>query len=269
MTAVLADPLEVFQMKIDNVADASLGSTVDVSIEYLSGSEVFAEYSFLVSFAAADLQLLEALPGDAITACGWESFVFQQEPCPGCDEQLWRITAVADVEDGDNHPACLSTTGELARLRIKMPVDTNLAGELFTIDFYWLDCESNVLGNPAADTTYFGKFIFDHLGADRTGLDPNLGGPLPGCVAPDGVVPVRGINYHSGSVTITSELGLFGDVNGDGKINISDASYLIRYIYYAGPPPQDYLLGDLNMDGVTNVADAVFLFGYLFGLGML
>lgn len=262
----VASPLEVFEIGIDNVADATLGSTVDVSIRYLSGSEIFSGFDFLVSFDAVHLDWVGGFPGDAITACGWEDFSVQQIPCPGCEKQFYLISAVADIEDGNNHPTCHSTFGELARLRIKLPVSESMAGELFAIDFYWEDCGSNILTNPAADTTYFGKFIFDHAGSERTGLDPNLGGTLPGCVAPDGVVPVRSINYYSGSITLSSELGLYGDINGDGRVNIADCVYLIRYIFYNGPPPQDYLSGDVDMDGATNIGDALYLLDYLFGL---
>ncbi len=261
-----AGVLEVFQINLENVVDARLGSTVDVSIQYVSGSEIFNSFDFLVSFDADNLTLIDALPGNAIQVCGWEDFHFEQVPCPGCEKQLYRIWATADLDNGAQHPSCLSTYGELARLRIKMPVSPSFAGEMFNVDFYWQECGDNTLMNVAQDTTYYGKFVFDHSGSERTGIDPNLGGTPPDCIAPDDIVPIRAINYFSGSVTLSTELGLFGDVNGDGRVNISDATYLIAYIFYAGPPPQDYLSGDLNMDGNTDIADALFLLDYIFGL---
>ncbi len=260
-----ADQMEVFEIGIDNLDNIGLGQTVDIPINYLSGSEIFAGFSFLVSFDPTDIQLIEALPGAALTACGWEQFSVTPIACPGCDVQIYQIDATADIEDGDNHPTCLSEFGELAVLRLKMPAGAEYAGTLYSIDFYWDDCSSNSLTSSAVDTVWHGKFIYDYLGQDITDSDPNHGGTLPGCIAPDGVVPIRAINYRSGSVQLSSELGLFGDVNGDGKVNLSDVTYLLAYIFYSGPPPQDYLFGDIDQDGHANLGDAIFLFAYLFG----
>ena len=109
-----ADILEVFEIGIDNVGQVGLGQTVDIPIIYASGSEVFGEFTLLVSFDTYDLQFVDALPGAALTACGWEQFSVSPIACPGCDVQVYQIDAIADIEDGDNHPACLSEVGELA-----------------------------------------------------------------------------------------------------------------------------------------------------------
>jgi hypothetical protein len=260
-----ADQMEVFEIGIDNLGDIGLGQTVEVPINYLSGSEIFASFSFLVSFDATDIQFLEALPGEALTSCGWEQFSVTPLACPGCDVQTYQIDATADIENGDNHPTCLSEFGELVVLRLKMPVGASYAGNLYTVDFYWNDCSNNSLTSNAADTLWHGKFVYDYLGQDITGSDPYYGGTIPGCIAPDGVVPIRGINYRSGSVQLSSELGLFGDVNGDGRVNLSDVTYLLAYIFYAGPPPQDYLFGDIDQDGDVNLGDILYLFAYIFG----
>ncbi|MFH2054614.1 MAG: dockerin type I repeat-containing protein [bacterium] len=260
-----ADVMEVFEVNIDQLENVNLGQTVDISINYLSGSESFGSFSFLVSFDAADIQFIDAFPGEVLSTCGWEEFSVTPIPCPGCDEQLFLIEAVADIENGGSHPSCFSDYGELARLRLKMPVGEIYAGNLYPIDFYWNDCSNNSLASEAADTVWHGKFIYDYLGQDITGADPHKGGTITGCIAPDGVVPIRGINYQSGSVLMSSELGLFGDVNGDGRVNISDVTYLLAYIFYGGPPPQDYLSGDIDQDGDVNLGDAIYLFNYIFG----
>jgi hypothetical protein len=62
-----------------------------------------------------------------------------------------------------------------------------------------------------------------------------------------------------------------GNANGDGAINISDAVYLIAYIFAHGTAPGDcnYALGrgDANGDGVVNISDAVYLIAYIFAHG--
>ncbi len=55
-----------------------------------------------------------------------------------------------------------------------------------------------------------------------------------------------------------------GDPNGDLAINISDAVFLIEYIFKGGPPPFPLEAGDVNNDDTINVADAVYLINYIF-----
>ncbi|KPJ49816.1 hypothetical protein AMJ40_04675 [candidate division TA06 bacterium DG_26] len=53
-----------------------------------------------------------------------------------------------------------------------------------------------------------------------------------------------------------------GDVNGNGKIGVSDAIYLTSYLYRIGPPP--VADGDVNLDGKISVADANYLITYIY-----
>jgi hypothetical protein len=57
---------------------------------------------------------------------------------------------------------------------------------------------------------------------------------------------------------------IYGDVNADRVINVSDVVYLINYLFISGPPPQPLAAGDCNCDGVVNVSDVVYLINYLF-----
>jgi len=258
---VEADTMAAFEISLANIDNAGLGDTVVIPIEYVSGTELFASYDFLVSFDTDKLEFIDAFPGSAIVSCNWDQFSFTEVGSTGYGRQLYLISAVADVADA---AVCLPSSGELAQLRIKVPIDESAVGEVYSLDFYWENCESNVMLSGAEDTLWFGKFVYDYTGADITGQDPNLGGTPPGCITPNGVVPIRGINYHGGSITMTTELGLWGDCNGDGRVNVADIAFLIRFLFYAGPTPRDYLSGDLNQDGSVNIADAVRLIGYIF-----
>ena len=55
-----------------------------------------------------------------------------------------------------------------------------------------------------------------------------------------------------------------GDVNGDGALNISDAVYIINYIFASGNPPEEYAAADVNCDETVNVSDAVWIINYIF-----
>ncbi|MFA6354532.1 MAG: S8 family serine peptidase, partial [Candidatus Paceibacterota bacterium] len=58
-----------------------------------------------------------------------------------------------------------------------------------------------------------------------------------------------------------------GDANGDGSVDISDAVYLISYIFSGGPAPQPLAAGDANGDGSVDISDAVYLISYIFSGG--
>ncbi|KPJ50857.1 hypothetical protein AMJ40_01735 [candidate division TA06 bacterium DG_26] len=53
-----------------------------------------------------------------------------------------------------------------------------------------------------------------------------------------------------------------GDCNGDGRITIADATYLVAYIYRGGPAPIGQ--GDVNLDGRTTIADATSLVAFIY-----
>jgi hypothetical protein len=60
---------------------------------------------------------------------------------------------------------------------------------------------------------------------------------------------------------------LCGDASGDGSVDISDAVYLIAYIFSGGPAPNPLLAGDANCDGSVDIADVVYLISYIFSGG--
>lgn len=55
-----------------------------------------------------------------------------------------------------------------------------------------------------------------------------------------------------------------GDANGDGSANISDAVWIINYIFNGGPEPVDFRAADVVNDCSINISDAVRIIGYVF-----
>ena len=55
-----------------------------------------------------------------------------------------------------------------------------------------------------------------------------------------------------------------GDANGDGKINVGDAIFIVNYIFRGGAAPIPLQAGNANCDANFNVGDAVFLVNYIF-----
>ena len=67
------------------------------------------------------------------------------------------------------------------------------------------------------------------------------------------------------SVKISS--GQRGDANGDGQINVSDALYMLNYLFRHGSPPVSFEAGDANCDDDHGALDVIFLLNYLFRFG--
>ena len=63
--------------------------------------------------------------------------------------------------------------------------------------------------------------------------------------------------------------GECGDANFDGKVNVSDAVYLINYVFSGGMEPKPVLAcGDANQDCKVNVSDAVRVINFVFSGGL-
>jgi Dockerin type I domain/Pregnancy-associated plasma protein-A len=55
-----------------------------------------------------------------------------------------------------------------------------------------------------------------------------------------------------------------GDSSGDEIVNVSDAVWIINYVFVGGDPPSPLESGDVNCDGTCNVSDAVWIINYVF-----
>jgi hypothetical protein len=55
-----------------------------------------------------------------------------------------------------------------------------------------------------------------------------------------------------------------GDANGDGLVNVSDAVWIINYVFIGGSPPDPLEAGDANCDEAVNISDAVWIINYVF-----
>jgi hypothetical protein len=55
-----------------------------------------------------------------------------------------------------------------------------------------------------------------------------------------------------------------GDADGNGTINISDAVFIIEYIFKGGPPPENLEAADADCNGAFNISDAVRLIDHVF-----
>jgi len=82
----------------------------------------------------------------------------------------------------------------------------------------------------------------------------------------DGSSPAR-VDTANLVMKITDAPILCGDANHSGDVDISDAVYLIAYIFSGGPAPNPLSAGDANCDGSVDISDAVYLIAYIFSGG--
>ncbi|NIP44182.1 MAG: hypothetical protein GWO41_03830, partial [candidate division Zixibacteria bacterium] len=67
------------------------------------------------------------------------------------------------------------------------------------------------------------------------------------------------------NVTTQTCQGLCGDANNDGSVNVSDAVYIINFVFVGGGAPQPVqACGDANSDASVNVSDAVYVINFVF-----
>jgi len=85
----------------------------------------------------------------------------------------------------------------------------------------------------------------------------------------DGSIPAK-VETSALNLTVidpTSFTYVCGDVNGDCAVDISDAVYLIGYIFSGGSAPNPLAAGDDNCDGAVDISDVVYLISYIFSGG--
>ncbi|NIP41716.1 MAG: hypothetical protein GWO41_12640 [candidate division Zixibacteria bacterium] len=59
--------------------------------------------------------------------------------------------------------------------------------------------------------------------------------------------------------------GECGDANDDASVNVSDAVWIVNYVFIGGSEPLPVLAcGDANTDGSVNVSDAVWVINFVF-----
>jgi hypothetical protein len=83
------------------------------------------------------------------------------------------------------------------------------------------------------------------------------------------------VEANSGVMDTTGTLSILviplpyicGDADGNEIVNISDAVYLIAYIFGGGPEPDPLIAGDADCNSIVNISDAVYLIAYIFGGG--
>ncbi|MCK4857262.1 MAG: T9SS type A sorting domain-containing protein, partial [candidate division Zixibacteria bacterium] len=291
---------EPFLIQIEKTHMTLQGHYEYVSIWKIMGSELMGGFDFLIGYDASALTFMSATIGAAIDpgGCGWEYFTYRFGPmgnCTGpCPSGFARFVAIADQNNGPNHPTCflVPNGGELVNMKFLVTNDHTFNGMYVPIRFVWQDCGDNGISSMTGDTLWISYQVFDYewTGSltdpnyEITGIDTSFGFgfyfggahadcaiPSPDPLKPD---PLRFIIFWNGGIDIADHdsIDARGDINLDGLANtIADAVLYTNYFLYGIGVFHIALDGqiaasDVNNDGlVLTVGDLVYLIRIIVG----
>lgn len=142
------------------------------------------------------------------------------------------------------------TTSSLPDGRVGLSYSEQLASEGGTGTKSWIDLNDNLSG---------------------TGLSLSTSGLVSGTPVAAGMLNFTArvqdqslsVNDHAFSIRVIQ----CGDADGSDGLSISDAVYLISYIFSGGPAPETTVHGDADCSGSINISDAVYMIAYIFSGG--
>lgn len=285
-----------FGVVIEKTHETLQGMYEYVSVKLNHWTEGFGGYDLLIKYDATALSFINAVPGDILTACGFEYFTYRFGAvgnCSGsCPSGLLRIVAIADMNNGANHPDCYGEgrpgpegpETDLAVLKFLVSNDRTYECQYVPIQFYWYDCGDNSFSSITGDTLFISSHVYAYdLGGEITG-DAFVGGwqgiqGSPNCMSllaqkyqPDTVV----IFYNGGiDIVCADSIDARGDINLNGiGYEIADAVLYTNYFLYglaALDPNPTYrqaqiAASDVNGDGTPlSVGDLVYLLRVIVG----
>ena len=289
--------VQPFVIKIEKTHGSIQGQFEYVSITKEGGSDQMGGFDFLVAYDASALSFFSAQLGAALgpAGCGWEYFTYRygaQGNCGGpCPSGMLRVVAIADANNGANHPSCFSVANgeELVSLKFYVTNDRTYECQYVPIRFAWIDCGDNGISNIAGDTLWISSQVFDFENTDPL-TDPNFeitdmscyfaiayGGACSACDVSQKYSPIRFVLFWNGGVDIVcaDSIDAPGDLNLNGiAYEIADAVLYTNYFLYglsaldANPQYREAQIAasDANQDGrVLTVGDLVYLLRVVVG----
>jgi hypothetical protein len=278
-----------FRVTIEKIHDQLQGHYTDVRImlDNTYTNMNMGGFDFLIAYDASVLAFVEASPGMLLTNCGWEYFTYRFGYAGNCGDAcpsgLMRIVALAETNNGPNHPTGYNNTdcqsNELAVLNFFVSNDRTFECMYVPINFYWMDCTDNVISSQYGDTLFLEDKVF-HYRCDGPYVDvsdeayliddfPSLWGLQDEwCMEGDKEYPLHAIDFYGGGIDIvcSDSIDARGDINVNGLANeIADAVMFTNYFInglsaFAGHVEASIAASDVNADGITlSVADLVYL----------
>jgi hypothetical protein len=264
------------------------GQHIQIPVNLATGN-IIDGYDLLIGYDNSALSFQFADPGADLVADGWEYFTYRYGANGNCSNAcptgLIRLTAIAETNNGPNHPV-LDGVNELAVIDFLVTNDRTLECQNIALRFYWMDCGDNTLSSDGGNALHVSEHVFDGDASlnPPNGLDiydptvgfPTYQGTQDECiVAGTGKpVPVRDASFKNGCVFIACADAI--DARGDINLNyvsneIADAVLFSNYFVYGIGVFTINMEGqiaasDVNADGLAlSVADLVYLIRVIVG----
>jgi hypothetical protein len=281
-----------FRVKIEKIHNQLQGhyTEVHITLDPTYTSMNMGGFDFLIAYDASVLAFIEAYPGALLENCDWEYFTYRfgwNGNCGNaCPSGLLRIVALAETNNGPNHPTGYNNTDcnseELAILKFFVSNDRTFECMFVPICFFWMDCGDNVISSQLGDTLFLEDRVFMYMCdapyvevTDQAVEFPSMYGiPEGWCLEGDKEVPLPAIDFYCGGVDIVcaDSIDKRGDINVNGLANeIADAVMYTNYFISGLSAFMDHVeasiaASDVNADGITlSVADLVYLVRVLQG----
>ncbi len=277
---------ECLHVQIEKVHNAYQGHHSEVNI-FLNGSgKPLGGYDLLLAYDNSGLIATGAMPGQLFGICDWEYFTFRfgaQGNCDGgCPSGILRLVALAETNNGADHPECYfnGQIGSIASIDFMVTQDYTFGCQFMPISFYWEDCGDNTFSSRTGDTLWLSRRVYTFEQIEITdyshGFPGYLGAP-DYCMeggGPGKPAPIRCIDFTNGGIDIIcpDEIDDRGDLNLNGIRNeIADAVVFTDYFIYGYSAFTVNIEGqkaasDVNADGIPlTVADLAYLIRIIIG----
>ena len=299
MTVICGSAYEVYIEKAEEVLQGHFYE-LPVWIKKIKADAGLGGFDILIAYDNSALSFQMAIPGELLETCGWEYFTYRFGPDGNCGNQcpsgLTRIIAMAEINDGANHPNSALCADDLTGLNgwwdvvpdtlfyLKFLVsnDRNLECQYVPVKFYWMDCGDNILSSWDGEISFLNAYVFDY---DNPTSIADTGYGFPGylghagyCEDGDKEDVQIDIDFFNGGIDIIcgEDIDARGDINCNGiPYEIADAvqftNFFIQGLTAFGPLPFDHqeasiAASDANADGLTlTVADLVYLIRVVVG----
>lgn len=289
------DTATCFTVQVEKTHNTLQGHYENVTVQLESEGAEVGGFDFLIKYDNSGLSFVDAQIGEIISTCGWEYFTYRfgaQGNCSGpCPSGLVRVVALADMNNGANHPSCYGAADNnphsLFDLRFLVTNDRNFECQYLPIGFFWFDCGDNSISTPTGDTLYLdkriytfeGNIIWDEL---NDALYPDASRPFgvgaeDFCLIGDKYHPIRCIEFVEGGIDIVcaDSIDAPGDINLNGvAFEIADAVMFTNYFLYGinalDPDPMrreaQVAASDANRDGTPlSIGDLVYMLRVIVG----
>jgi hypothetical protein len=271
---------------IEKTHETLQGHFVEISVTIEDCPFCMGGFDFLIAYDASALAATEVTPGQFLDDCDWEYFTYRfgaNGNCGNaCPSGLLRIIALAEINNGPNHPSCYcppdADLHELFAMKFFVTNDRTFECQYAPVYFFWATCTDNSISNINGDSLILDSKIFDFEGNliwDEEDDDlfpedarmPFVGAP-DYCLIGDKLTPYRCLEFVFGGVDIvcSDSIDARGDINVNGVVyEVADAVMLTNYFISGLTAFGDHVqssiaASDINADGIAlSVADLVYL----------